>query len=322
MNVVIEEKSKIYVAGGDTLVGASLLAELERRGYRRIVNRSVPEPDLADPAETDEFFRTTLPELVFVAAGKSGGIEANRKYPASLMADNLLVATNVIRAAHRHGVRKLLYLASSCVYPRLCPQPMEVGSLMTGPLEPTNEAYAAAKLAGLILCRAYRVEHGVNFVTLIPANPFGPGDDFSLEGSHVIAALMRRMHAAKIRGESTVRVWGSGRPRREFIFARDLADACIFVMQRYEDDEPINVGVGSDLSIAELAELVRETVGYRGRLEFDPGQPDGMPAKLLDSSRLRAMGWRPQTPLKTALAETYEWFCKAAEKEHGDRAFL
>ena len=304
----MERNSRVYVAGGETLIGAAILRQLERQGYRNIVGRPGEEPDLTDGRAVDDFFSRQLPEYVFMAAGKSGGIEANRKYPAELMLDNLLVGCNVIHNAHRYGVKKLLYLASSCSYPKHCPQPMRVESLFTGPLEPTNEAYAVAKIAGIKLCQAYRQEYGANFIVGIPANAFGPGDDFSPDNSHVIAALIRKMHEAKVASSASVEIWGTGTPRREFIFADDLADACLFVMQGYDGAEPINLGVGTDLSIAELAELVKETVGYVGGLRFDTSRPDGMPVKVLDSSRLIAMGWRPATPFRKALAVTLRAF--------------
>jgi GDP-L-fucose synthase len=311
---MMEKGARIYVAGHGTLVGAAVIHELERQGYELLLGASEEELDLTDPGAVEVFFARSSPEYVFLVGGKSGGIKANRKYPAELMRDNLLAECHVIHSAHRHRVRKLLYLASSCVYPRLCPQPMSVEALMTGPLEPTNEAYALAKIAGLALCQAYRQQYGVNFVCAIPANAFGPGDDFSEEDSHVIAALMRRMHEAKVLGKKSVEIWGSGSARREFIFADDLANACVFTMRRYAGVEPINVGVGSDLSVRELAELIQEVVGYSGELRFDSSQPDGMPAKLLDSSRLRTMGWEPKTSFRSALAATYRWFL---ENERG-----
>ena len=248
------------------------------------------------------------PEYVFFAAGKSGGIGANVHFPADLMLDNLLSAAHVIDAAHRHGVRKLLYLASSCSYPKLCPQPMRVADLLSGPPEPTNEAYAVAKLAGIKLCQAYRRQYRDDFIVGIPANAFGPGDDFSLENSHVIAALIRKMHAAAQRGDERMEVWGTGSARREFIFADDLADACTHVMCGYSEDDPINLGGGPVLSIGELAEIVRRVVGFAGRLEFDPSKPDGMPMKGLESSRLASLGWQPQVGFADALGITYQWY--------------
>jgi len=299
---------RILVADARTLIGAALLRQLERRGYSNVIGAGGEESDLTDAAQVEGFFAKTAPEYVFVAAGKSSGIEGNRKRPAELMLDNLLVECNVIHSAYRHGVKKLLYLASSCCYPKHCPQPMRVESLLTGPLEATNEAYAVAKIAGIKLCQAYRQQYGVPFIVGIPANVFGPGDDFSLEDSHVIPALIRKVYAAKASGVPSVKLWGTGTPRREFIFADDLGDACLFVMQEYDGAEPINLGGGIDLSIAELAELVKEVVGYPGELHFDTSRPDGMPLKALDSSRLIAMGWRPATPFRDAMSATCAWF--------------
>jgi GDP-L-fucose synthase len=311
----VEKDARIYVAGGQTLIGSALLYRLEQAGYTDVVG-GTNEPILTDSWQVEAFFATTRPEYVFLAAGRSGGISANQRYPADLMRDNLLVECNVIHSANRHRVRKLLYLGSSCSYPRLAPQPMGEESLLTGPLEPTNEAYAVAKIAGIKLCQAYRQQYGAPFLSAIPANAFGPGDDFSLEESHVIAALLRKMHEAKVRRRPEVKVWGSGTPRREFIYVRDLADACVFLMDHYDSPEPINLGAGADLSIRELAEAVQETVGYRGRLEFDASKPDGMPRKALDSSKLSRLGWRPQARFQDALAETYAWYLRCvAQKE-------
>jgi len=304
----MDKQSRIYVAGAQTLLGAAILRELDRQGYANIVGGRGSDPNPADGAAVDAFMLETGPEFVFMAAGKSGGIRANQEHPADLMLDNLLAECHVIHEAHRHGVEKLLYMASSCSYPKHCPQPMREDSLLAGPLEPTNEAYAVAKIAGIKLCQAYRQQHGANFVSAIPANAFGPGDDFSLENSHVIPALIRKMHDAKANKESSVEVWGSGTPRREFIFADDVADACVFLMREYDDVEPINIGTGADASIGELAELIKEVVGYEGELRFDASKPDGMPLKALDSTRLRDMGWRPRTPFRDALVKTFEWF--------------
>jgi len=298
----------IYVAGGQTPIGAAILRQLKQQGYTNIVGKPGEEPDLTDATSVDEFFSRLLPEYVFMAAGKSGGILPNQRYPADLMLDNLLVECNVIRAAYQHRVKKLLYLASSCCYPRHCPQPMRVESLLTGSLEPTNEAYAVAKIAGIKLCQAYRQQYGANFIIGIPANAFGPGDDFSPEDSHVIAALIRKMHEAKLSDAPFVEVWGTGTPRREFIYADDLADACLFIMQKYDDTEPINLGGGTDTSIGELAQLVKEVVGYEGELRFDRSRPDGMPLKVLDSSSLMAMGWNQVTSFRDAVSATYNWF--------------
>jgi GDP-L-fucose synthase len=299
--------ARVFVAGGDTLLGAALRERLRAEDVR-LTGAPPEEPALADAGQVEAFFAEARPEYVFLAAGKSGGIRANQAYPATLTRDNLLVIANVLHAAHTYRVRRLLYLASSCCYPRLAPQPLAVESLMTGPLEPTNEAYATAKLAGIVLCRAYRQEHGADFVPAIPANSFGPHDHFDPEDAHVIPGLIRRMHEAKARGDAALAIWGTGRARREFVYARDLADAALFVMGRYEGRGPINLGGGQDLSIAELAEAVAEAVGYCGRLVFDASKPDGMPRKGLDAGPLRRLGWAPRADFRAALAETYAWF--------------
>ncbi len=312
--------SRIYVAGGDTLIGRALHDRLHAAGYGRVVGEPPHEPDLTDGRQVEDFFDEARPEYVFLVGGMSGGIEMNRARPAELMRDNLLGAAHVIHAAHEYEVRKLVYLASSCSYPKFAPQPMAVDSLMTGPLEPTNAAYAMAKLAGWQLCAAYRQQYGARFATAIPANSFGPGDDFSPEGGHVIPGLIRRAHEAKRRGEPELTVWGTGTPRREFLYATDVADACLFVMRHYDAAEPINLGGGTDLSVAELARAVAVTVGYTGRLRFDSSRPDGMPLKALDASRLRGLGWRPAADFRAALAETYAWFLHhvvTEDAEHG-----
>jgi len=292
----------------DTLIGAALLRELKHQGYPHILANPEEEPDLTNASEVDTFFKQTNPEFVFLVAGKSGGIGANQKYPAELMRHNLLLECHVIDCASRYRVRKLLYLASSCSYPKYCPQPMREEGLLTGPLEPTNEAYAVAKIAGIKLCQAYRQQYGANFIAGIPANVFGPGDDFSPEDSHVIASLMRKMHEAKLNRARFVEIWGTGSPQREFIFADDLAKACLFIMGHYDNAQPINVGGGQSLSIRDLALTIQEVTEYRGEIRFDPSKPDGMPVKLLDSSKLKDMGWHPCTPFHSALEKTYEWF--------------
>jgi GDP-L-fucose synthase len=287
----MNKDSRIFVAGADTLIGAAILRQLKHQGYRNIIADQDPTVNLTNEKQVANFFAGEVLEYVFLAAGKTGGIEANRQYPAELMLDNILVESHVIDNAYRHGVKKLLYLASSCCYPRDCIQPMQVESLLTGPLEPTNEAYAVAKIAGIKLCQAYRQQYNANFIVGIPANAFGVDDDFSLDNSHVIPALLRKMHEAKVLDKDQVEIWGTGTPRREFIFANDLAEACIFVMQNYNSDKPINLGSGMAVSIRELAHLAEEVVGYKGQLHFDATKPDGMPIKQLDSSELQKMGW-------------------------------
>lgn len=307
----MDRNARIFVAGGNTLIGAALLRLLASQSYTNVVGvpreMSLGEPDLCSGQEVDSFFSRFRPEYVFFAAGKSGGIEANRLFPADLIIDNLLSECHVIDAAHRHGVKKLLYVGSSCSYPKHCPQPMQVESLMSGPLEPTNDAYATAKIAGIKLCQAYARQHADNFISGIPANAFGIEDDFSPAGGHVIPALIGKFHKARVESQPSVSIWGTGTPRREFIFADDLADACLFVMREYNDAQtPINLGCGEDLSIRETAELIRDVVGYTGELIFDATKPDGMPLKSLDSTPLIRLGWRPQTPIVKALTETYE----------------
>lgn len=303
----MEKDAKIYVAGGQTLIGSAILRQLKQQGYSNLA-ADAEEPDLTDAVQVKTFFTTHKPEYVFVAAGKSGGIAANQKYPATLILDNLLVASHIIHQSYCDRVKKLLYLASSCSYPKYAPQPMHVDALWTGELEPTNQSYAVAKLAGIQLCQAYRQQYGVNFITGIPANAFGIGDDFDLEDSHVIPALIRRLHEAKENRTSKVEIWGTGTPRREFIFADDLADACIFAMREYDRPQPLNLGGGKDLSIRQLAELIQSVVGYQGELSFDPTKPDGMPLKALDASGIKAMGWQPQTSMRDAITATYKYF--------------
>jgi GDP-L-fucose synthase len=311
----LHRDSKIYVAGGQTLLGKALLDELESQRYGAVSGRFTDGLDLTDPSQVDAYFATTKPEYVFLAAGKSGGIEANRKYPAELMRDNLLTECHILHSAFRHGVNKLLYLGSSCSYPKLCPQPMKEEYLLTGLLEATNEAYALAKIAGIKLCQAYRRQYGAPFLCGIPGNAFGPGDDFSKEDSHVIPGLIRRMHEAKQKGAPSLLIWGTGAPRREFIYSRDLAEASILVMNKYEEAEPINLGTGSDISIAELAALLKEIIGFKGGISFDPSKPDGMPVKLLDSGKLRNLNWKPRASFRKALEETYQWFLQSNQEQ-------
>ncbi|HSQ55759.1 MAG TPA: thiamine pyrophosphate-dependent enzyme, partial [Gemmata sp.] len=304
----MNQDARIFVAGGETLLGAAILEALAASGFRNLIRFAASAVDLANGPAVEAFFDAERPEFVFLAAGKSGGIGLNRAQPADLMLDNLLSSANVISAAHRHGVKKLLYLASSCVYPRKALQPMRIEALGTGPMEETSEAYSTAKLAGWKLCDAYRRQFGCRFITAIPANAFGPHDDFAPETGHVIPSLIRRAHDAKEKGDRELVVWGSGTPRREFVYSRDIASACVFAMRNYDREAPINLGGGVDVSIAEAARVVAEVVGFRGRLVFDQSKPDGAPLKALDSSPLLAMGWRPATDFRTAIAETYRWF--------------
>ena len=304
----MDQGSRVYVAGSRTLIGAAIQHALERQSLAAVISDGDQDPDWGDPRQVDAVFDRTRPDYVFVAAGASGGIGANQRYPAALMRDNLLVACHVIESAHRHGVKKLLYLASSCSYPKHGPQPMAVASLLTGALEPTNEAYAVAKLAGMKLCQAYRQQYGAHFIVGIPGDAFGPGDDFHPEYSHVIAALIRKMHEAKRYHTESVEVWGTGSPRRGFIYVDDLADACLFVMRAYDEAVPINLAGPWDVSVREAAQMIKEVVGYRGPLRFDPSQPDGMPIKVLDARPLQAMGWAPRVSFRDAVSATYEWY--------------
>lgn len=310
--IAMDKNAGIYLADNHGLVGRAIAAWLKRNGFRFVFGET-GTPRLTDAKEVDAFFSGNRPEYVFLIGGTAGGIRANQKMPADLILDNLLANAHVIESARRHGIKKLLYLASSCIYPKFCRQPMRPEYLMTGKLEPTNEPYAVAKLAGIFLCQAYRQQYKANFTAAITANVFGPGDDFSEENSHVIGALIRRMHEAKVTGRSRVIIWGSGSPRREFIFSEDLAEACIFLMNHYDGEEPINTGVGFDCSIRDIADMIKEVVGYPGELVFDTSKPDGMPAKLLDSGRLHEMGWEARTPIREGLAATYQWFLRKGE---------
>jgi GDP-L-fucose synthase len=300
----MDSLARIYIAGRSTLAGRALVKRLDERRFTRLVDDA--EPDLTDQLAVAEFFARTKPEYVFLVAGKVSGIAGNQQMPADLMIDNLSIISNVIPAAWATRARKLLYVASSCIYPKAAAQPFRVSSLGTGPLEPTSEPYALAKLAGVKLCEAFRRQHNAAFISAVSGDAYGPGDDFSIENSHVAAGLLRRIHEAKEERRPFVEIWGSGNPHREFIYADDLADACIFAMQRYDAAEPINLGSGNDVSIAELAALIKEIVGYTGELRFDTRKPDGMPFKALDSSRLRELGWTPRWTLEGGLRATYQ----------------
>jgi GDP-L-fucose synthase len=304
----VNPAAPIYVAGHQGMVGHALLRALTARGYSNFVLRSRVELDLRDQAAVRRLFAAERPVYVFLAAARVGGILANSREPAGFLADNLAIALNVIQAAHEFQVAKLLNLGSSCIYPRLAPQPLREEYLLTGPLEPTNEAYAIAKIAAIKLCDGYRHESGANFLSLMPTNLYGPDDNFDLETSHVLPALIRRCHEAKVRGARRVTLWGSGNPRREFLHVDDLADACCFVMDRYDGEGFLNVGTGVDLTIREAAALVAEVVGYEGEFEFDASKPDGTPRKLLDVSRLAALGWRARIGLRDGIADTYRWY--------------
>lgn len=300
--------ARIYVAGHQGMVGSALLRALSSRGYRDLVVRTRSELDLRDQLAVRRFFAAERPAYVFLAAARVGGILANSRQPVDFLADNLAIALNVIQAAAESRVEKLLNLGSSCIYPRLAPQPLREEYLLTGPLEPTNEAYAIAKIAAIKLCEAYRRQSGANFVSVMPTNLYGPNDNFDLETSHVLPALIRRCHEARLRNESRVTLWGTGSPRRECLHVDDLADACCFVMERYDGEGFLNVGTGIDLTIREIARLVAEIVGYQGEFAFDPTRPDGAPRKLLDVSRLEALGWRARIGLREGIVDTYNWY--------------
>jgi len=310
-------ETKIYVAGHRGLVGAAIVRRLEREGFSSVITRSHAELDLTSQAEVNDFFARERPDFVFLAAAKVGGILANSSYPADFIRDNLLIQSNVIDAAWHHDAKKLLFLGSSCIYPKHAPQPMKEEHLLTGPLEPTNEWYAVAKIAGIKMCQAYRRQHGFNAINLMPTNLYGPGDNFDLETSHVLPALIRKFHEAKERGDAEVVVWGSGKPRREFLHVDDLADASVFLMRGYDEEEIINVGVGEDVSIAELAEIIRGVVGYEGDIVFDDSKPDGTPRKLLDVGRLNALGWKARVGLKDGISETWRWYVDHGQGNQG-----
>lgn len=310
----MNEEDKIYIAGHNGLVGSSVLRALRRDGYKNIVSRSHKELDLLRQDAVEEFFRTEKPDYVFLFASKVGGIRANNSYPADFIRDNLLIQTNVIDAAYRNKVKKLVFLGSSCIYPKFAPQPMKEEYLLTGELEPTNEWYAIAKIAGIKLCQAYRRQHGFNAISLMPTNLYGPGDNFDLETSHVLPALIRKFHEARINEDPEVVVWGTGSPKREFLYVDDLADAVLFLMHNYDDDEIINVGAGKDITIDELSNLVREITGYQGNIVYDRTMPDGTPQKLLDISKIQKIGWSPKTSLREGIDKTYKWFVKYGSK--------
>ena len=304
----IDTGARIFVAGHAGLVGSAVVRRLRAGGFTTILAASRAELDLRDQAAVDRWFGANRPEYVFLVAGTVGGILANSTRPAEFIYDNMMIHATVVHAAYREGVRKLLYLGSSCIYPRECPQPMKEESLLTAPLEPTNEPYAVAKIAGIKLCQAYRRQYGCDFISAMPTNLYGPGDNFDLSSSHVLPALLRKFYDARAEGRGEVVIWGTGSPRREFLHVDDLADACLYLMERYDGDLHMNVGTGVDLSIRELAEMVRDVVHPGARLVFDASKPDGTPRKLLDVSRLHALGWRHRIELRAGIEATYRWF--------------
>lgn len=304
----MDKDAKIFVAGHRGLAGSAILRQLKAEGYPQLLLRDRPQLDLENPTQVDQFFAQQQPEYVFLAAARVGGILANSQYPADFLRNNLLIQLNVFEACRRYGIKKLLFLGSACIYPRLAPQPIPEEYLLGGALEPTNQAYAIAKIAGIQMAQAYRQQYGLNTISLMPTNLYGPGDNFDPQTSHVAPALMHKLHLARQQGLEQVSLWGTGTPRREFLHVDDLARAALFLMQNYDQPEIVNVGWGKDISIAELASLMAEVVGYRGRIVFDPSMPDGTPRRCLDTSRLQALGWTPQITLRQGLAETYRWY--------------
>ncbi|MBW2067204.1 MAG: GDP-L-fucose synthase, partial [Deltaproteobacteria bacterium] len=348
----MERDAKIYVAGHKGLVGSAICRKLRSEGYNNLITRTHKELDLTRQAQVEEFFRSERPEYVFLAAAKVGGILANNTFPGEFIYENLTIQCNVIHEAYKTEVKKLLFLGSSCIYPRDCPQPMKEEYLLTGKLEPTNEPYAIAKIAGIKMCQSYNRQYGTRFISVMPTNLYGPGDNFDLETSHVLPALIRKFHEAKIReanlgevgarrlegkegrehsrsrlersapqtpGHGSVIIWGTGRPRREFLYVDDAADACVFLMNTYEENDIVNIGVGKDISIGELAELIKDVVGFEGEIQFDTTKPDGMPRKLLDVSRLESLGWKSKISLREGIERTYEWYKENRLEDRGWR---
>jgi GDP-L-fucose synthase len=317
MAMQLSKSSRVYVAGHRGLVGSAVVRAFQKQGYDNLLLRTHSELDLTEQAQVRNFFEAERPDVVIMAAAKVGGIYANSSKPATFIRDNLLIQDNVIDAAHRSGVGKFVFLGSSCIYPKMAPQPIKEDYLLTGALEATNEWYAVAKIAGVKMCQAYRREYGFNAISLMPTNLYGPGDNFDLQNSHVLPALIRRFHDAKVRGDENVTVWGTGTPRREFLHVDDMADAVLYLLQNYDAEAIVNIGWGEDVTIRELAELILSVIGYRGRLVFDSEKPDGTPRKLLDVSRLKSLGWQAKITLREGIERTYRWFM-----EHSGEARL
>lgn len=309
----MEKSSKIYIAGHEGMVGSILLSELKKRGYSNLVYKSFKNLDLRNQNDTQKFIAEQKPEYIFLIAGKVGGIQANINHPAEYLYDNLMISANVIEAARINSVKKLLFLGSSCIYPRLCKQPMKEEYLLTGALEQTNEGYAIGKISGLKLCEYYNKQYGCNFISAIPPNLYGPKDNFKNEDSHVISALIKKIHVAKEERVSSIKIWGTGKARREFLYSEDLVDGLIFLMENYNEQGHINIGSGQDISIKELAEMIKDVISFKGDLIWDTSKPDGMPRKLMDSSRIIKMGWKPKVDLRTGLSKTYQWYIKNKE---------
>ncbi len=305
MSTVPDFHAKIYIAGHRGMVGSAIVRRLESLGYTNLITRTRQELDLINQAEVDAFFETEKPALVYLAAAKVGGIHANNIYRAQFLYENLMIEANIIHSAWKHGVTKLLFLGSSCIYPKLAPQPLQEESLLTGPLEPTNEPYAIAKIAGIKLCETYRDQYGANFISAMPTNLYGPGDNYDLETSHVLPALLRKIHTAKMNGTPSVSLWGTGSPKREFLHVDDLAEGCVHLMDQYDGSDWVNLGTGEDLSIRELAEMICSIVGYDGVLDWDTSKPDGTPRKLMDVSRVNALGWTASIGLRAGIERVY-----------------
>ena len=304
----LSKSDKIFVAGHRGMVGSALVRRLEAEGFTNVLKRDRSQLDLTDESAVAKFFADEPPDVVVVAAAKVGGIKANNEYPVEFLLENLRIQNNIIRSAFEAGVRKLLFLGSSCIYPKFAPQPIPETALLTGPLEPTNEAYAIAKIAGIKLCQAYAREYGATFISVMPTNLYGPNDSFDLETWHVLPALLRKAHDAKTRNENKLIVWGTGKPRREFLHVDDLASACLLLLEKYDSPEIVNIGCGEDITVRELAELICDVVGFNGELVWDATKPDGTPRKLLDITKIRALSWQPTIPLRQGIAQTYEWF--------------
>ena len=304
----MESNSRIYVAGHRGLVGSAIIRSLKQRGFENLITRTHAELELMDAVAVKDFFEQAKPEYVFLAAAKVGGIHANSTYPADFMRENLIVQTNVIHESWRQGVVKLLFLGSSCIYPKLCPQPIKEEYLLSGELEKTNDAYAIAKIAGIKTCQSYNQQHGTHFISAMPTNLYGVNDNFHPENSHVLPALIRRFHEAKLANVESISIWGTGTSRREFLHSSDLADAVLFLMENYDDSEIVNVGCGKDQTIKELAETIQEVVGYTGHLKFDSTRPDGTPQKILDISKINSLGWKPTISLREGLKQVYQWY--------------
>ena len=304
----LSKSDEIFVAGHRGMVGSALVRRLEAEGFTNVLKRDRSQLDLTDESAVAKFFADAPPDVVVVAAAKVGGIKANNEYPVEFLLENLRIQNNIIRSAFEAGVRKLLFLGSSCIYPKFAPQPIPETALLTGPLEPTNEAYAIAKIAGIKLCQAYAREYGATFISVMPTNLYGPNDSFDLETSHVLPALLRKAHDAKTRNQNELIVWGTGKPRREFLHVDDLASACLLLLEKYDSPEIINIGCGEDITIREMAELICDVVGFDGELVWDATKPDGTPRKLLDVTKIRALSWQPTIPLRQGIAQTYEWF--------------